>query len=313
MKDPAFLFYSSDFLTGTMLMDNEQIGKYIRLMCLQHQKGHLSEKEMLKVCGVYDEAIFSKFSKDDEGLYYNERLEQEINKRKKYSESRRQNRNKVNNSDTCVYLIKNTTNGLIKIGSSNNPQRRLIELKNQYKNDELILVAYVENVEQKLESDLHSQYKHLNKINEWYELSNEDVIEIMKTNHMIAHMHNHMYKHMENVNENENIKKKKDNKSNKDLKTDLPEFVTMTNDEYNKLLATHSKEFVDKCLERLSNYKGSTGKKYKSDYRAILSWVVDDVKKKMYSNQFNKDKPTMAYTNPEQTEFNDLERFYSNM
>ena len=41
MKDPAFLFYSSDFLSGTMLMNNEEIGIYIKLICLQHQQGHL--------------------------------------------------------------------------------------------------------------------------------------------------------------------------------------------------------------------------------------------------------------------------------
>ena len=93
-KDPAFLFYSSDFLTGTMFMDNEQVGKFIRLMCAQHQKGRLSEKDMLKICGTHDEDIFSKFAVDEAGLYYNERLEQEVDKRKAYSESRRNNRKK---------------------------------------------------------------------------------------------------------------------------------------------------------------------------------------------------------------------------
>jgi uncharacterized protein YdaU (DUF1376 family) len=95
-KDPAFLFYSSDFLTGTMLMTDEQVGKYIRLLCIQHQKGRLSEKDMLKICGSYDEDIFSKFHKDEAGLYYNERLEAEINRRLAYSESRRKNREKKN-------------------------------------------------------------------------------------------------------------------------------------------------------------------------------------------------------------------------
>lgn len=91
-KDPAFLFYSSDFITATMLMTNEQVGKYIRLMCLQHQSGHLREKDMLNICGSYDEDIFRKFVKDDQGFYYDEQLEQEIDRRKKYSESRRLNR-----------------------------------------------------------------------------------------------------------------------------------------------------------------------------------------------------------------------------
>ena len=40
-KDPAFLFYSSDFLTGTMFFTDEQVGKYIRLLCAQHQKGQI--------------------------------------------------------------------------------------------------------------------------------------------------------------------------------------------------------------------------------------------------------------------------------
>ena len=64
MKDPAFLFYSSDFLSGTMLMSDEEIGQYIKLLCLQHQKGHLKEKDMLNICKTYNEEIFSKFKKD---------------------------------------------------------------------------------------------------------------------------------------------------------------------------------------------------------------------------------------------------------
>lgn len=92
-KDPAFLFYSSDFLTGTMLMSNEQVGKYIRLLCLQHQKNILTEKDMLKICSTYDEDIWNKFVKTDEG-YYNVRLKEENEKRLKYTESRRNNRKK---------------------------------------------------------------------------------------------------------------------------------------------------------------------------------------------------------------------------
>ena len=99
-KDPAFLFYSSDFLTGTLLMSMEQKGKFITLLCIQHQKGHLSEKDMLHICGSYDEDVFTKFQKDEQGKFYNIRLEEEVDKRKAYSESRRNNRKKkedVNN------------------------------------------------------------------------------------------------------------------------------------------------------------------------------------------------------------------------
>ena len=91
MKDPAFLFYSSDFLTGTMFMTNEQVGQYIRLLCAQHQKGRLTEKHMLNICKAYDEEVYSKFTKDDNGLYYNPRLEDESIKRANFAESRRNN------------------------------------------------------------------------------------------------------------------------------------------------------------------------------------------------------------------------------
>lgn len=96
-KDPAVLFYTSDFLSGTMLMRNDQVGKYIKLLCIQHQQGHLSEEDMLEMCGSYDERIFSKFVKDENGLYYNVRMEEETLKRKKYSESRSNNRKGIKN------------------------------------------------------------------------------------------------------------------------------------------------------------------------------------------------------------------------
>ena len=90
-KDPAILFYTSDFLTGTLTMTDEQKGKYITLLCLQHQKGYLTEKDMLSICKAYDEDIYCKFSKNGEGKYFNKRMAEESEKRKKYSESRRIN------------------------------------------------------------------------------------------------------------------------------------------------------------------------------------------------------------------------------
>ena len=45
-KDPAVLFYTQDFLVGTMTMSYEQKGKYITLLCLQHQKGKLTLKDL---------------------------------------------------------------------------------------------------------------------------------------------------------------------------------------------------------------------------------------------------------------------------
>jgi uncharacterized protein YdaU (DUF1376 family) len=91
MRDPAVLFYSQDFITGTLLMSDEQRGKYIMLLCLQHQHDKLTEKDMLKICGGYDADIWAKFRKDEQGFFYNERLLLETERRSKYNQSRRKN------------------------------------------------------------------------------------------------------------------------------------------------------------------------------------------------------------------------------
>lgn len=237
MKDPAFLFYSSDFLSGTMLMTDEEIGQYIKLICLQHQKGHLKEKDILNICKTHNEEIFSKFKIDEEGNYYSERLETEINKRKAYSESRRNNRKKKEEKTTYEEDMKNMCN------------------------------SYEE------------------------------------------HMEN------ENININKNIIKnnsKKDSKGKKEEeKIHFADFVTMTNAEYEKLVSTYSKEFADQCINILDNYKGSKGKEYKSDYRAILSWVVDENKKRTENKQ-SKQLKEKSYNNYEQRQYNDLNSLYAN-
>ena len=165
---------------------------------------------MLNICKSYNEEIFSKFKKDKDENYYNERLEYEVNKRKAYSESRRNNRRK---KETYEKDMKNICN------------------------------SYEE--------------------------------------------------HMENENVNENINKNNSKRGSKGKKEEekihFAEFVSMTNAEHEKLVSTYGKDFADQCILVLDNYKGSRGKTYKNDYRAILNWVVDKVK------QSYKAKPSINY------------------
>lgn len=63
-------------------------------------------------------------------------------------------------------------------------------------------------------------------------------------------------------------------------KVKYADFVQMTDEEYSKLINDHGEEFAAACVNELNNYKGAHGKKYKSDYRAILSWVIDKLKSK---------------------------------
>jgi hypothetical protein len=103
-KDPSVLFYTSDFLTGTRTMSDAQRGKYIVLLCLQHQQGPLNYDDMIKICKTYDDKIFSKFIKTQDNKYYNERMRAESERRKKYSISRSKNRTNISKSYDTSYV-----------------------------------------------------------------------------------------------------------------------------------------------------------------------------------------------------------------
>jgi len=79
--DPAYRLYTSDFLVRNHSMTDEQVGKFIRILCYQHQNGHLPEAEMIAFCKGRDELVFSKFVRDDKGLYFNEEMENEVTRR----------------------------------------------------------------------------------------------------------------------------------------------------------------------------------------------------------------------------------------
>lgn len=75
----------------------------------------------------------------------------------------------------------------------------------------------------------------------------------------------------------ENGKKSKGRKKDGPEKKAYAEFVKMTEDEYAKLVVAYGEEKTRRMIEILDNYKGSSGKTYKSDYRTILNWVVQRV------------------------------------
>jgi len=104
MKDPAVLFYFQDFLVGTEFMTDEEIGKYIRVLCHQADKGSLSELQIKRICkGIIPEAIMEKLTEDDNGNLYQKRMREEREKRTNYTESRRKNRTKKLNIISSTY------------------------------------------------------------------------------------------------------------------------------------------------------------------------------------------------------------------
>lgn len=72
-----------------------------------------------------------------------------------------------------------------------------------------------------------------------------------------------------------------DKKDKKDKKKYL-EFVYLTDDEFEKLEKKFSQQGAMKNIEKLNNYIGSKGKKYKSHYHTILTW---------HNKEQNKEQP----------------------
>ena len=94
-KDPAVLFYTSDFMSGVVGLTMSERGQYISLLCTQHQQGHLSEKTICLLLGIVSVSeipdVMEKFKIDETGKYYNERMELEAEKRHSFVKSRKEN------------------------------------------------------------------------------------------------------------------------------------------------------------------------------------------------------------------------------
>jgi hypothetical protein len=72
-------------------------------------------------------------------------------------------------------------------------------------------------------------------------------------------------------NANKNVKN--DNNDKKDI---YSEFVRLKKGEYSKLVEGLGEARAKEMIQRLNDYIGSTGKRYKSHYHTILNWVRKD-------------------------------------
>ena len=107
-----------------------------------------------------------------------------------------------------------------------------------------------------------------------------------------------------------------DNKTNNKQESDPPknnfgsESVLLTENEHQKLIEGYGEEDTKRLIEILDNYKLSNGKKYKSDYRTILNWVVDRLKEEKFKDEKykfkNKNKPVQS-TNHDKRQYSDEE------
>lgn len=105
-KDPAFLFYPGDWLGGTMTFSRSHKGAYMDLLMVQFNNGHMSLQDIETVLGVdfqtmWESKLKAKFLQDEKGLFFNQKLENEVNKRKNFTDSRKKNlTNKLNHTES---------------------------------------------------------------------------------------------------------------------------------------------------------------------------------------------------------------------
>jgi uncharacterized protein YdaU (DUF1376 family) len=97
-KDPAFLFYPNDYLGGTLGMTFEEKGAYMELLMLQFNRGHMTTRMIGQTVGQLWDKLKDKFAVDENGLYYNKRLEAEVNRRRSFVASRKNNNTAINQS-----------------------------------------------------------------------------------------------------------------------------------------------------------------------------------------------------------------------
>jgi uncharacterized protein YdaU (DUF1376 family) len=109
-KDPAFLFYPGDYISGTMYLDFECKGAYMDLLMLQFQKDHMTLHMIKHVLGHKFDHIWPLISdkfREENGKFWNERLKVEKDKRIKFTESRRSNRNNKKEENHMINHMEN--------------------------------------------------------------------------------------------------------------------------------------------------------------------------------------------------------------
>lgn len=131
-KDPALLWYFNDWSGGTTIMSRHLKGCYMDLLSAQFNSGPMSLEEIKTVLGSdfgSSWPTIQKKFKCENGLYFNERLQSERDKRVNYSESRRKNRTYVNhmeNRNEDENIIKNNYGEFGKVLLTSEEHQKLI-------------------------------------------------------------------------------------------------------------------------------------------------------------------------------------------
>jgi uncharacterized protein YdaU (DUF1376 family) len=169
-KDPAFLFYSQDFYSGTRLMTPEERACYIDLLIYQHQNGFIPldlDRVVMFCSGVakatLQATLQAKFKQVEKG-WYNQRLRVVMDERNEY---------KSQQSDSGLL------GAFFKKAKASLPLKKYNKIKayiyNDYGKDKLLTIIKTQATH---EATLKGLLKHLeNEIEDENEIENKDVIE----------------------------------------------------------------------------------------------------------------------------------------
>ncbi len=140
-------------------------------------------------------------------------------------------------------------------------------------------------------------------IKEYFLLDNDDINSY--SNLVIVSINDNTEEVNVNINSQSKVKESKVKESKvknnahaqkpKPEKIKYADFVSLTNAEYKALVAKLGEEGTKRCIEILDNYKGATGRRYKSDYRAILNWVVERYEEEQRRKQHVKSKTSNPF------------------
>lgn len=95
-SDQGFLFITSRWLKGTQLLSRAEKGAYIDLLVAQFNTGHLSLKSIQSILGsdfdsIWPECLSKKFIPDSNGLFFNDFLDEIIQRRENFKINRLKN------------------------------------------------------------------------------------------------------------------------------------------------------------------------------------------------------------------------------
>jgi len=270
-KDPAFLFYPGDWLGGTMGMTFEEKGAYMELLIFQFNRGAFNKKKALMCLqgsGDLWNILKDKFEVNENGLFFNEKLKEEQEKRKAYTESRRKSREKSDEDSVRMYVVRDNIRETYKIGTSVNPVRRYNELSNQNSpaimmtNDvnkrDLTLIWYSGVIKRTEEKIVHQHFNNQRITGEWFNLSDLDINYLYKT-------YGGTYaKRTEDANENEDA-----NNSNKGINSKKFEIPSL------EMIVLYAKplDINKEICEAYYNSRMATN--WKRNKQAVENWEYD--------------------------------------